>query len=87
MKYQLLLGAALAAVLYLQSDFVWAANPPQPDQNKARIHDQQLLPGGPAEKSENQNGNDAKVRTADTVKVQGPAPVILQIRLVDKTAD
>ncbi len=85
MKNQLLIGAALAGMLYLQSDFVWAANPPQPDQDNARIHDQQQIPGGQSAK--NQNENDDKVRAANTVKVQGPAPVILQIRLVDKTAD
>jgi hypothetical protein len=86
MKKRVLIAAALVGA-YLQSGFAWAANPPRPDQEDTLIHDQQQIPGGQSVTQQNPTGNDAKVGAANTGKEQGPAPVILRIRLVDKTAD
>jgi hypothetical protein len=87
MKKRVLIAAALAGVFYLQSGFAWAANPPRPDQENTQIHDQQQIPAGQPVTQQNRTGNDAKIGAANTGKEQGPAPVILRIRLVNKTAD
>lgn len=87
MKKRVFIAAALAGVLYLQGDFIWAANPLQPDQENIRIADQQKNPDSQSAHNQKRTENEARVGVANTGKVQGPAPVILRIRLVDKTAN
>lgn len=89
MKKRMLIAAALGGVLYLQSGFAWAANASPPDQENTQIHDQQQIPGGQPVTQQNRTGNDAKIKidAANTDKEQGPAPVILGIRVINKTSD
>ena len=86
MKKLMLIAAALSGVFCLQSGFAWTANLPPPDKVNTQIHDQQQIPGGQPVTQQNHTGNDAKIDAANTGKEQGPAPVILRIKLVSKTA-
>ncbi|MCP4343608.1 MAG: hypothetical protein GY799_33205 [Desulfobulbaceae bacterium] len=89
MKNRMLIAAALGGLLYLQSGFAWAANIPPPDQENTQIHDQQQIPGGQPVMQLNRTENDTEIKknAANTGKEQEPVPVILRIKLINKTAD
>ncbi len=87
MKNRMLIAAALGGVLYLQSGFAWAANIAPPDQDNTQIQDQQQILGGQPVTQQNRTKDDAEINKNEVNKGkgQGPAPVILQIRLINKT--
>ncbi len=89
MKKRIVIAVALGGIFYMQSGFAWVANNQAPDQENTEIHDQQQILGGQPVTQINRTGDEAKIKfdATNTGKVQGPAPVILRMKLVNKTAD
>jgi hypothetical protein len=89
MKKQILIAVSLGGLLYMLSGFAWAANNLPLEQENTRIQDSLQIPGVQPVTQQNRTGNEVKIRndTTNTGKAQGPAPVILRIKLVNKTVD
>jgi len=87
MKKRMMIVAALVGVFSMQSDFSWTADPLISEREITIRQDQQPTTGDQSMTQQNHTEKSDQIKVLNKEKEQGPAPVILRIRLIDKTAD